>query len=58
MPTSHFIEGSLPDYDYSDVLRALRVSVDMLGRIDRAAADLHHELAVFPSARSCLKRLC
>jgi WD40 repeat protein len=45
-----FIEGGLPDYQYPNVLRALGVSVEMLGRVNRVAADLYLDLAVFPRA--------
>ena len=41
-----FVERTLPNYPYANVLRALKVSVDMLGREDPGA--VRHELAVFP----------
>lgn len=43
-----FIEARLPNYAFPNVLRALRVSVDMLDREDPAAIERYHDLAVFP----------
>jgi hypothetical protein len=44
-----FIEARLPRYEFPNVLRAIRASVDMLARTAAAAVGRYHELAVFPS---------
>jgi WD40 repeat protein len=44
-----FIEKQFPNYPYPDVLRSLKVSVDLLVSEDSAAAGHYHELAVFPA---------
>jgi WD40 repeat protein len=44
-----FITRKLPNYLYPDVLRALKVSVDGLARLDKDAARQYMELAVFPA---------
>ena len=43
-----FIKARLPNYPFPNVLRALGVSVEMLGREDPAAVERYYELAVFP----------
>lgn len=43
-----FIEARLPNYPYTNVLRAIGVSVEMLGREDPVAVKRYHELAMFP----------
>ena len=43
-----FIEARLPNYPFSNVLRAIRLSVDVLGQEDPVAAERYHELVVFP----------
>jgi WD40 repeat protein len=47
-----YIEANLPRYAYPNVLGALRVSVDMLGRDDQTAVGCYHDLAVFPTNAS------
>jgi WD40 repeat protein len=43
-----FIECQLPNYPYPDLLKSIKVSLDMLGREDPAYEKHYRELAVFP----------
>ncbi len=43
-----FLEKTFPNYPYSDVMKSLKVSVDVLTRTEPSAATRYHELAVFP----------
>lgn len=43
-----FVENQLPNYPYKDVLRALKVSIDILEQEDAAYARHYLELAIFP----------
>jgi WD40 repeat protein len=43
-----FLEASLPNYPYRDVLRSMQVGVDAFARNDPIGAQRYLELAVFP----------
>jgi len=43
-----FIEKQFPNYPYPDMLKSLKVSLDLLARENPEAAKHYHELVIFP----------